>query len=698
MMVEGKRRVSNYDGDEKFQEEATFTFPPGLQDGYLSHALFSLSLHVQRHSDDEQYVSDVSMQNFNTMLDLLSDAVIVYDHVGTVVQINAVARRWLAKRLDLFTQPYEQRFTCFTITDFQGQPLALEQTPLFLLLHDESGERLEHMRVVFHFPDGQDLPMSVSGTKLRDPEMHVIGAMLFMRAPTERDTLENFLQAQEQAAQLKAILESMPDALLVYDAQGHMRQMNAAGRRFLDRLSLSDAASNSVEQRRQIAAYTEQGEAQPYEAWPITRILSGETLTPEQPVDYMLCDLDEQEFYVSATGAPLYNREGQLSGGVYIGRDITMRKQAELTMQAQTQRLQTQADLFALAYDAILIHDPNNRIISWNQGAEQLYGWAAHEAIGQVAYTLLQTVFPCPRDTLMNLLAHDGRWEGELTHTRRDGTKIVVESRWAMAHDESVFLEINRDITGRKHLERLQQQDIAAIKKAEQIKEEFLLLATHELRTPLTVLINMVYLLQRHYRKEEFIPEEVRMALELLKDTGQQLAQLNTMLLNAALLQTKQMSVVPQQVDLLILVQDVITRLQETTSIHQLSLHKTLERLIVNIDPKLIEEVITNIVNNAIKYSPNGGPIEVTVWVDARMCEALLSVRDEGMGISFAKQSRVFERFVRGEMVFHIRGIGLGLFISRALMELQGGRIWFQSTEGQGSTFFLAFPFVTSDT
>src|ERR1700724_139762 len=119
--------------------------------------------------------------------------------------------------------------------------------------------------------------------------------------------------------------------------------------------------------------------------------------------------------------------------------------------------LQLQASLIELAPDAILIRDPASVIVSWNRGAEELYGWTAQEAIGKVTHELLQTRFPESREALDSFLATGEQWEGELTHRRKDGTQVIVESRQVITRDSPnlpiAILEINRDITERKQRE-----------------------------------------------------------------------------------------------------------------------------------------------------------------------------------------------------------------------------------------------------
>jgi PAS domain S-box-containing protein len=137
---------------------------------------------------------------------------------------------------------------------------------------------------------------------------------------------------------------------------------------------------------------------------------------------------------------------------------------------------QLQARLIELAYDAIIVRDPASIIVSWNRGAEQLYGWTAQEAIGKVTHELLQTRFPKSREALDRFLVTGEQWEGELVHTRKDGTQVIVESRQVVTRNSQnrplAILEINRDITERKQREResqAQYRQLAALVESSDI-------------------------------------------------------------------------------------------------------------------------------------------------------------------------------------------------------------------------------------
>lgn len=528
-------------------------------------------------------------------------------------------------------------------------------------------------------------------------------------------------------------------------------------------------------------------------------------------------------------------------------RDMTAQREVERTRMQISQRLRQQDKLLNLANDAILVRDPENRIVSWNEGAKHLYGWTDEEAVGQVTYLLLQTRFPISRETVDHTLEEQGQWQGELTHTCRDRREVIVESRQALIRDEqgapSAILEIDRDVTERRRLERLEQEarvemkarlntvqlildemptgailvrgfqgrlitanraatnlwgaewkqdqsmedfltqhglrlfsadgrpisqsetatrhavltgealhqcqqvirradgtslpilvstipldtlasslhpsaagasvpappervvlivyeDVTALKEAEALKDQFISLATHELRTPVTVIAGYTdMLLRRAVRgKEHGLDEWQSAKLQEMKQATEQLAKLTHDLLDVTRAQAGQFQLHLSPTDLVALTRQVVGRLQATTERHQLSLYTTLAHLWAQVDAERVEQVLSNLLDNAIKYSPQGGPIEVTLEENAAAREALFRICDHGMGIPHAQQVHIFGRFVRADNVraARIGGTGLGLYLCRELVERHGGHISFESEEGVGSTFFFSLPLTES--
>jgi len=148
-------------------------------------------------------------------------------------------------------------------------------------------------------------------------------------------------------------------------------------------------------------------------------------------------------------------------------KPVLEREQSEEETRLRAQTAQIQAQLIELAHDAIIVRDPSSAIIYWNRGAEELYGWTAQEAIGQITHSLLQTRFPISHEVVDALLKTGQQWEGELIHTCKDGSQVIVESRQVVTRDArnspTAILEINRDITGRKQQEQKNSLLLAAI-------------------------------------------------------------------------------------------------------------------------------------------------------------------------------------------------------------------------------------------
>jgi PAS domain S-box-containing protein len=164
---------------------------------------------------------------------------------------------------------------------------------------------------------------------------------------------------------------------------------------------------------------------------------------------------DGSEFPVEISLSPMDTGGSLLVSGAI--RDITEHKQTEARLRAQAGRLQEQASLLDVAHDAIVVRDFGGKVRFWNRGAESTYGWSKAEAIGQLSHVLLQTQFTDSMVELETVVLRDGRWEGELGHTRRDGSHFMVASRWVLQQDERGepigILEINNDITRRKQAE-----------------------------------------------------------------------------------------------------------------------------------------------------------------------------------------------------------------------------------------------------
>ncbi len=231
---------------------------------------------------------------------------------------------------------------------------------------------------------------------------------------------------------------------------------------------------------------------------------------------------------------------------------------------------------------------------------------------------------------------------------------------------------------------------IRELRAALEARDEFVSIATHELKTPLSVLRGYAQLLQT--KKDGALS---RQALAAIDGQTRRLNDLVNDLLDVSRLRSGRLDLNPERFDLVELVREMVERfalLTPTGESSRVRLEVKEAHLWGNWDRGRIEQVLTNLLSNALKYSPSGG--EVLVEVGRRGNDALVSVRDQGIGIPAEQQARIFEPFGRASnaRVKKIEGAGLGLHISKEIVERHGGRIWFTSEEGRGSTFCFTLP------
>jgi signal transduction histidine kinase len=252
-----------------------------------------------------------------------------------------------------------------------------------------------------------------------------------------------------------------------------------------------------------------------------------------------------------------------------------------------------------------------------------------------------------------------------------------------------------QDMSALQEAERL-KQDIQALKAAEQQKDDFIATAAHELRSPLTTLIGYTEMLRQQTAASEGaeLAEWQVEALETIAHDTMQVVSLANDLLDVTRLEAGQLELYCYSANLAHLIQRVVTRLQNSSKAHTLVVEAPPAPILVNMDTRRIEQVLHNLISNAIKYSPQGGQVLIIVREHQDNGVAEIAVCDQGIGIPASQQGRIFSRFFRADnaRMQAIEGTGLGLYLCRELIHRHGGRIGFESTEGQGSTFSFTLP------
>jgi PAS domain S-box-containing protein len=263
-------------------------------------------------------------------IEAMTEGVYIYDRVGQLIQINTAGRVFTGydEQPDLAGLPALDRLAQYQPCDAQGHPLPPEAWPLMRVLQGEVITTSAPVELYTSMLNGRKRIVSLTGAPLHDAAGQLVGAVMVSRDVTEQRRLEEELAARAQ--EIESIFDADADAVMLFDTQGRTLRMNTAQRRLLGYDVTGRADYVSPEERALGYAVSDaEGQPLPPEAWPIYRVLRGETLTGPQAVDLRMRTLDGREIQVSVSGAPVANGEGQIIGGVTSARDVTRERQLE---------------------------------------------------------------------------------------------------------------------------------------------------------------------------------------------------------------------------------------------------------------------------------------------------------------------------------------------------------------------------------
>ncbi len=239
--------------------------------------------------------------------------------------------------------------------------------------------------------------------------------------------------------------------------------------------------------------------------------------------------------------------------------------------------------------------------------------------------------------------------------------------------------------------ERL-RAEIAERRKAEALRDEFLSIAAHELKTPLTSLRGFAQLLVRQLDKDETPdPMRLRQALSAIDQQSSKLARLVNQLLDVSRIDAGRLRLERKVADVVGIVEDVVATARVNSFRHEFTVRAPSGALAL-VDPLRLEQVFRNLVDNAIKYSPDGGPISIEVDKNREAGVVRVAVTDRGLGVPPEHRGRIFDRFHQAHPERAIGGMGLGLYISRQIVELHGGRIEAEYPDEGGTRLVVTIP------
>jgi two-component system CheB/CheR fusion protein len=609
----------------------------------------------------------------------------------------ADASAWLAALLDsaedaIFTQDLDdrilswnhgaQRLFGYTAAEAVSQPVALIVPPdrLYeqpaLLQRIRQGDLVEQYETVRRRKDGSLVEVSLTASPVRDHDGRIIGATKIVHEITEKR------RAEEKNRQFAAIVESSDDAIFSNNLQGAILSWNLGAERLFG-YTAAEVIGRPTTMLIPLGRHDEEAQILP-------RIRRGERVehfeTVRRRKDGSLID-------VSLTVSPLQNASGHVIGASKIARDIGDRKRGD----ESARRL---AAIVECSDDAIISKNLDGIIQSWNRAAERLFGYTAAEAVGQSVLLLIPEGRHDEEPAILERLRRGERIDHyETVRRRKDGALLDISLSVSPIVDGGGRVvgasKIARDITAQKRVQRELREAHERALAANRAKDNFLATLSHELRTPL----NPVLLLASEAAQNASLPASVRADFEAIRKGVELEARLIDDLLDVARITKGKLVLNTADHDLHAILRDAITTVRPDLEAKQQTLACDLaaSSLIVRGDATRLQQVLWNVLKNAVKFTPEHGCISVGTRINhARHC-AVVEISDTGIGLAREDLERIFDAFnqvAQPQPAGHrFGGLGLGLTISRLLTELHRGTIRAQSEgRGRGATFVLELP------
>jgi PAS domain S-box-containing protein len=379
--------------------------------------------------------------------------------------------------------------------------------------------------------------------------------------------------------------------------------------------------------------------------------------------------------------ADLHRKSRELES---LNRELEQRvEQRTRQLQESESLLRERADLLELASEAVLVRDLSGMLKYWNAGAEALYGWPRHEVLGNHVHQLLETKFPVEAECIEAALLVCGRWDGNLAQQTREGREVIVASRQVFKKETGSILEINRDITVQMCAEEAlrRTEKLAAMGRVAGI-------IAHEINNPLEAITNAFYLLRNH----PSLDEEARYYAQLGEEELMRVGHITKQTLGFY-----RESQLPVDVSIPGLIDDVLQLQGRQLQVSRIKLErKYLTSGTIRGFPVELRQVFFNLIGNAIQAMPDGGRMRIRIWEHRNKVvgrtDLCISICDTGAGILPEHGKHLFEPFFTTKSS---KGTGLGLWISRGIIQKYEGSIHFRSIPFKGghlTSFRVALP------
>jgi PAS domain S-box-containing protein len=498
------------------------------------------------------------------------------------------------------------------------------------------------------------------------------------------------LLASEQ--RLEVMLGSIADAVIATDQHGVVRRMNKVAET-LTGWSVSEAVGRSV---REVFVIVNEQSRQAVEN-PVDAALKERRITG-LPNNTLLLSRHGGEVLIDDSVAPIFAEDGSLSGAIMVFRDVSERPRLERLAREMSAIVES-------SDDAIVSKSLEGVIRSWNAGAERIFGYTAAEAVGQS----IRLIIPKARwseedEVLRRLRAGEKVDHFETVRRRKDGSEIAISLTVSPIRSSNGDVigasKIARDISERRLAEReraglllRERRAYAEAARASRMKDEFLAVLSHELRTPLNAVLGYAHLLKAGLMP----PDQIPMALAAIERNARAQARLVESLLDLSRVLAGKLDLNVEGLDLATVIDATLDVFRPEAAAKDISLEAVVPKRPIAIvaDNTRLQQVFWNLLANALKFTPAGGHVRISLTADDQ--EVRVQVADNGQGIPPEFLPHVFDRFVQRDRDRRgsAAGLGLGLSLVRELVQAHGGSVQVESAgQGCGTTFTVTLPLV----
>lgn len=532
----------------------------------------------------------------------------------------------------------------------------------------------------------EQLRMEIEQRREADQEIRSLNAELRQRV-SERDAAlaeaATISRTQQQAfadreSNVQFILDLLPAMVCYIDDEGRYHRVNRMYQEWFQK-PLDEIQGHTM---KEVLGSVYLNSLESY----VQAVLRGQPVRFETVVDYPIGLRSVEIAY-----APDFDDRGAVRGFAALVTDISERKRLE-------RERQRHVDLLDQALEPLLIWELHGVIQYWNRAAEELYGYSAAEAIGRVSHQLLQTVHQAPTTAdFESAIEAEGSWSGELTHTTRDGRKIVVASRHRLVIEpggRKMVLESNRDITERKRmesdlrhlnetLETKVRERTEQLDEANRELEAFSYSVSHDLRAPLRSVDGFGRILLRDY-SGKVLDERGVHYIERMGAATVRMGQLIEDLLNLSHL--SRTSLRKEFVNLSGLAEQVWREIcaENPARCATISIQPN---MYASADLRLLRIVLQNLLGNALKFTSKRADAAVAFGCAGSDGKTIYFIRDNGAGFDMAHADQLFAPFQRLHAVKDFEGAGIGLAIVQRIIHRHGGRIWGEGKPAHGAVF-----------